>query len=68
MRFDCKIEHAFVNHTYKKATGFTQHAIICNNLIYDKVYVKEQLAKAIEHYDDLIEITRSELNEFKISE
>ena len=34
MRFDCNLEGGFIDYTYKKATGLTLKAIICNNLIY----------------------------------
>ncbi len=55
MRFDCLIEDSFINKTYKQATGSTVHAIIANNLIYDGVKTKAELATAVEYYDDVIE-------------
>lgn len=54
MRFDCKIEDSFINHTYKNATGTTVHGIICNNLIYDDIWTKSQLKEVVEYYDNII--------------
>jgi len=54
MRFDCKIEDSFVNHTYKNATGMTIQGIICNNLIHDDIGTKSQLKEIVEYYDNII--------------
>lgn len=55
MRFDCLIEESFINKTYKQATGSTVHEIIANNLIYDGVKTKNELAPAVEYYDSTID-------------
>jgi hypothetical protein len=54
MRFDCKIEDSFINHSYKQATGLTVHGIIANNLIQDGLRKKDELNAAVEHYDGVI--------------
>ncbi|MCC6442923.1 MAG: hypothetical protein IT210_05625 [Armatimonadetes bacterium] len=51
MRFDCKIEDALVNHTFKEATGQTVHSIIACNLIYDRLRTKEELKPAVDFYE-----------------
>lgn len=66
MRFDCMIEDSLLNYTYKKICGLTVHGIICNNLIYDNIYTREELKDAVKYYDDLIEISKTKLNGFKI--
>jgi hypothetical protein len=61
MRFDCKIEDSFINHTYKKATGMTIHSIIASNLIHCGIKTKSQLKKAVEYYDNIIDERKEEI-------
>jgi len=51
MRYDCQIEDSIFNYTWKKATGNTTHAIICNNLIYGKIKTKAELAAVVDYHD-----------------
>lgn len=61
MRFDCRIEDGFMNHTYKRATGLTVHGIIANNLIHGRGRSKHTLQEAVEYYDSIIDETRKQL-------
>jgi len=61
MRFDCKIEDSFINHTYRQATGLTIHGIIASNLIACGVMKKEELTDAVKYYDDIIKERKEEV-------
>jgi len=50
MRFDCRLEDAFVDHTYREATGSTLHSLIADNLVYAGVRTKQQVAEAVDFY------------------
>jgi len=63
MRFDCMIEDSYINHTYKSVTGSTIHAIIANNLIYDNLSTKSELAPIVEHYDRIITDRQQQVKE-----
>jgi len=59
MRFDCMIENSFINSTFEEVAGITVHGIICNNLLHDGVYSREEMARALAEYSREIEpVTR----------
>lgn len=63
MRFDCQIEDSFFNYTWKKATGNTTHTIICNNLIYANIKMKDELAAVVDYHDRILDRRMKEMRE-----
>ena len=51
MRFDCILEDALIDRTYKNATGVTLHTIMCNNLIYGGAKTKKELEATVNKYE-----------------
>jgi hypothetical protein len=52
MRFDCVLEDALIDRTYKNATGVTFRTLICNNLIYAGLRTKKELEDTVKKYED----------------
>ncbi len=52
MRFDCLIERSLMNTTFKNTIGTTIHSRLCNNLICDGVYTKNELSESMKWYED----------------
>ena len=52
MRFDCLLEDALIDRTYKNATGLTIHTLICNNLIYGGIRTKKELEDTVKKYEE----------------
>lgn len=67
MRFDCVLEDALIDRTYKNATGLTIHTLICNNLIYGGMRTKKELESAVDKYEKGVAEENSQLRkELKI--
>lgn len=61
LRFDCQIEDSFCNYTSKKATGITNHAIICNKLIYARIRRKDELYAIVDDHDKMLDRRMKEM-------
>jgi hypothetical protein len=67
MRFDCVLEDALIDRTYKNATGVTLHTIMCNNLIYGGARTKKDLEATVYKYEkEVAEENIQLLKELKI--
>jgi len=61
MRFDCRLEDGFIEHTYKRAIGITLRGIMCNHLIYAGVKKREDLESSIRVYESDMLVEREKL-------
>ena len=62
MRFDCKLEHSFIDYSFRKTFGCTITSILCSNLIRDGIRTKEQMREFLEAHDNGVDTRVKEMS------